>query len=121
MIPLKFKRTYPLLFSLMMLGCTKSNAPSHDNVTIYSAETIITIDDKQPEAKAVAINDSGKIIGLGDLKDLKVKFNGAKIDDQFKNKTIVPGLIDPHVHMTCLLYTSPSPRDQRGSRMPSSA
>ena len=23
--------------------------------------------------------------------------------------------------MTCLLYTSPSPRDQRGSRMPSSA
>ena len=24
-------------------------------------------------------------------------------------------------YMTCLLYTSPSPRDQRGSRMPSSA
>ena len=25
------------------------------------------------------------------------------------------------VNYTCLLYTSPSPRDQRGSRMPSSA
>ena len=25
------------------------------------------------------------------------------------------------VYMNCLLYTSPSPRDQRGSRMPSSA
>ena len=24
-------------------------------------------------------------------------------------------------HLDCLLYTSPSPRDQRGSRMPSSA
>ena len=24
-------------------------------------------------------------------------------------------------NITCLLYTSPSPRDQRGSRMPSSA
>ena len=24
-------------------------------------------------------------------------------------------------HLNCLLYTSPSPRDQRGSRMPSSA
>ena len=24
-------------------------------------------------------------------------------------------------HINCLLYTSPSPRDQRGSRMPSSA
>ena len=28
--------------------------------------------------------------------------------------------IDEH-HEHCLLYTSPSPRDQRGSRMPSSA
>ena len=26
-----------------------------------------------------------------------------------------------HGLLTCLLYTSPSPRDQRGSRMPSSA
>ena len=25
------------------------------------------------------------------------------------------------IHMTCLLYTSPSPRDKRQSRMPSSA
>ena len=29
--------------------------------------------------------------------------------------------LDPQVINTCLLYTSPSPRDQRGSRMPSSA
>ena len=28
---------------------------------------------------------------------------------------------DDEDDMTCLLYTSPSPRDQRGSRMPSSA
>ena len=27
----------------------------------------------------------------------------------------------PRLNGTCLLYTSPSPRDQRGSRMPSSA
>ena len=27
----------------------------------------------------------------------------------------------PYFGATCLLYTSPSPRDQRGSRMPSSA
>ena len=29
------------------------------------------------------------------------------------------GIVD--MRMDCLLYTSPSPRDQRGSRMPSSA
>ena len=28
---------------------------------------------------------------------------------------------DDGVFISCLLYTSPSPRDQRGSRMPSSA
>ena len=37
------------------------------------------------------------------------------------------GVVDPHSNYcfgeggACLLYTSPSPRDQRGSRMPSSA
>ena len=31
------------------------------------------------------------------------------------------GLESPKKKKNCLLYTSPSPRDQRGSRMPSSA
>ena len=31
------------------------------------------------------------------------------------------GVNEEDVESTCLLYTSPSPRDQRGSRMPSSA
>ena len=33
----------------------------------------------------------------------------------------VDGDIILELSSTCLLYTSPSPRDQRGSRMPSSA
>ena len=48
-------------------------------------------------------------------------------------KTLVNGVVGGNYHLTgsasisaarmkaCLLYTSPSPRDQRGSRMPSSA
>ena len=39
-----------------------------------------------------------------------------KVADVFKHKT--PQQLLDH---SCLLYTSPSPRDQRGSRMPSSA
>ena len=34
---------------------------------------------------------------------------------------VVDEKIDIQMSRTCLLYTSPSPRDQRGSRMPSSA
>ena len=40
-------------------------------------------------------------------------------DQSMHEKTSVPNLIEEIY--TCLLYTSPSPRDQRGSRMPSSA
>ena len=36
-------------------------------------------------------------------------------------ETLYTDLLRQHNYRTCLLYTSPSPRDQRGSRMPSSA
>ena len=42
-----------------------------------------------------------------------------------KNIPLILGLQDKrvkvHLHKICLLYTSPSPRDKRQSRMPSSA
>ena len=39
----------------------------------------------------------------------------------FSNADAKPIQSHPRRVRTCLLYTSPSPRDQRGSRMPSSA
>ena len=38
-----------------------------------------------------------------------------------EQKEVVMSIHDWDQWKTCLLYTSPSPRDQRGSRMPSSA
>ena len=40
------------------------------------------------------------------------------LQDEIESDTEINGSLHPY---TCLLYTSPSPRDQRGSRMPSSA
>ena len=37
------------------------------------------------------------------------------------NRMLKPNFQLVEIVATCLLYTSPSPRDQRGSRMPSSA
>ena len=54
-------------------------------------------------------NDSILIIGLGSVGLLTAYF--------FK----LQGYKNLYVSDICLLYTSPSPRDQRGSRMPSSA
>ena len=47
-------------------------------------------------------------------------FGGAEsdVDDAKRRIAEESGMADPNA---CLLYTSPSPRDQRGSRMPSSA
>ena len=64
-----------------------------------------------------------------DVKDVKADVAGLKVDvadlktDVGVLKTDVSGLkLDlAVVRSNCLLYTSPSPRDQRGSRMPSSA
>ena len=66
----------------------------------------------------------GGAIGVGNRSPV-AEFNilcdpeAAKIvfDSEFK-VVMVPLEV---THTACLLYTSPSPRDQRGSRMPSSA
>ena len=43
------------------------------------------------------------------------------VNDQGIFRDKVQYFAGEHVYKVCLLYTSPSPRDQRGSRMPSSA
>ena len=45
----------------------------------------------------------------------------AKIEKQIKEKYGEEAIKSPAQGWTCLLYTSPSPRDLRASRMPSSA
>ena len=42
-------------------------------------------------------------------------------DDERVANAVIEAGFDAQMTRTCLLYTSPSPRDQRGSRMPSSA
>ena len=73
-----------------------------------------------------ALNEiTERIVRYGDLSPCKTAFIDAHTpgSDQKENFTIIGGGVsesaDQHIH--CLLYTSPSPRDQRGSRMPSSA
>ena len=48
------------------------------------------------------------------LKDVNADIQGYQVALGSKKGTAT-------MYLSCLLYTSPSPRDQRGSRMPSSA
>ena len=73
------------------------------------------------------------IIGLREQLHLMAKKEEhllTKIDDELRKakehvtnnkRAAQAALRQKKMYETCLLYTSPSPRDQRGSRMPSSA
>lgn len=90
-----------LLLLVAILGlvsaCSKPVA-EHTDITIYTAKNILTSNPDKPTAEAVAVRGS-EIIGVGSYKDLSNQFNGAVVDKSFEEQTIVPGLIDPHVHM----------------------
>ena len=68
-------------------------------ITVYIAKSIITMNASMPRAEAVAVRD-GKILETGTLESLQpwLSRHDHKIDEQFKNSFIVPGLIDPHLH-----------------------
>ena len=57
------------------------------------------------------------------IEALKHKYEAEKADarEAFKTSDIMEDIEDALHHWSCLLYTSPSPRDRQKSRMPSSA
>lgn len=66
--------------------------------TIYHGGSIITIDDANPRAEAVAVKD-GKIIAVGKKEDvLKTKGDATKLVE-LTGKTMLPGFVDPHGHV----------------------
>jgi len=88
-------------------ACASSTMPA-SNVTIYVADDIILMTGEGETASAVAVED-GLIRDVGELGELQNKFPSARIDETFLGKTIVPGLIDPHMHVLLggMLYAHP--------------
>ncbi len=88
-----------LFFTLS--GPSKAGAPDSEiqQLTIYTAKKIITMEPALPEATAVAVAN-GKIVAVGSLETLKPwtsKFDFT-IDKTFDDKILMPGFIDPHIH-----------------------
>ena len=82
----------------------------------YAHKRWFSVEDERPHTKALADK-----LGVHFLMDEAVtiegvRFLGASLWTDFE----LFGERDASMQV-CLLYTSPSPRDQRGSRMPSSA
>jgi hypothetical protein len=81
---------------LLGLGCLPAMA---DEITIFAAKKIITMEEALPEASAVAVS-AGRIVSVGSLKSLKdyIDNHDAIVDRRFQDKVLMPGFIEPHVH-----------------------
>ena len=87
------------------------------DVTVQKA-ILDLLNDLQTEMDAAQIfitHDLGVVAEIAD--HVLVMFKGKIVE----SGTVHEIFTNPQHPYTCLLYTSPSPRDQRGSRMPSSA
>ena len=70
-------------------------------VTVVTAQHIHTMNTAQPHAQAMAYDDSGAILALGDTAALMKSWPQAQRIDA-GDATIVPGLIDAHGHVAGL-------------------
>jgi len=88
-----------LLFILTVLAFTLSCSKQEVASSVYFNGDIITMDDNNPEADAIAVLD-GKILAVGSLNKIK-KYVGPKtIEIDLKGKTLIPGFVDPHSHVS---------------------
>ncbi len=72
-----------------------------DGVTVVTAQRIHTMNPAQPHAQAMAYDDSGAILALGNTATLVKRYPRAKRLDAGQ-ATIIPGLIDAHGHVSQL-------------------
>ena len=68
-------------------------------------------------AQIMVVNQDSPQFGVGEFTSLATSYTVSNFDVGMDTKLVVSFAME----VACLLYTSPSPRDQRGSRMPSSA
>ena len=67
---------------------------------VFEARKIITMDQSMPEARYIAVED-GRILGVGNSLaqlDAWLVNQNYRMDSQFSEKVLLPGLIDPHLH-----------------------
>jgi predicted amidohydrolase YtcJ len=84
----------PVLLALVVApGCRREPPPSH----IFHTGKIVTVDSQFRTLEALAIRD-GRIVAVGTNADV-VRLAGSSTEQvDLGGKTVLPGLIDSHVH-----------------------
>ena len=66
--------------------------------TIYSGGPILTMNDAQPTAEAVAVKDR-RVIAVGALEDISAFVGVGTENFDLDGRTMVPGFVDSHGHV----------------------
>lgn len=81
-----------------------------DELIVYTAKKIITMEPAAPEATAVAVQN-GRIVAVGSLESLSPWLDSrtSSIDRSLEDKILMPGFIEPHVHPSLPAVTTQFP------------
>lgn len=93
--------------ALIVAGITASScaAPSDPADSIYFGGPIVTMNDSQPTAEAVALKD-GLILAVGSLDEINSRYKGTDTElRDLDGKTMLPSFIDAHGHFMNSLNT----------------
>lgn len=94
-----FTRTSLLAVAASIVGFFNSTAIAQEIAdTIYTGGPILTINDAQPTAEAVAVKD-GIIMAVGDLDNMLTLQNDATKVYDLDGRAMVPGFVDSHGHV----------------------
>jgi predicted amidohydrolase YtcJ len=87
---------------LLIVSCSRGGADdatsAGDGAVIFPAASVVTMAAADAVASAVAVKD-GRILATGTEAELTHALPKASVDRTFEGMVIVPGLIDPHVHV----------------------
>jgi predicted amidohydrolase YtcJ len=98
-----------ILFALLIVAALapvfmaagRSPAPQAPADLVLTNGKVVTVDDKQPEARAVAVR-AGRIVAVGTEKDIRRFIGPSTQVVDLKGALAIPGIIDSHGHFTGL-------------------
>jgi hypothetical protein len=94
MLPLSLRTIGLFILALFAISATADEIAD----TIYMGGQILTIDDAQPTAEAVAVRD-GRILAVGDVETvLEHRGDSSEMFD-LAGRTMIPGFVDSHGHV----------------------
>jgi predicted amidohydrolase YtcJ len=84
------------LLAVLGGGLVRHDAAEPADLVVLGAK-ILTVDDRFREAQALAVRD-GRFIAVGSTDEIRARFGGATRVLDAGGRTVIPGVIDSHVH-----------------------